>query len=145
MVPHLWVMLHTSAECKIYSNSRAHGIERVTVWSHNYHFFWDWLGWRECFGKSVRQLCRERLRMRSPSIPSPARAIYRSASSCSRSLALWPRRRRAHLAGIWPASLLTTRRPWLQGLDCFNLILLRVLLAKSPELFSFKLVNFENT
>ena len=31
----LWVKLHTSAELRIYSNSRAHGTGRVTVWSHN--------------------------------------------------------------------------------------------------------------
>ena len=66
MVPRLWVKLHTSAEYKIYSNSRAHGIERVMVWSHNLHFFWGWLGWRELFWKSVRQLCRVLRQMRSP-------------------------------------------------------------------------------
>ena len=49
MVPRLWVKLHTSAELKIYSNSRAHGTGRVTVWSHNLCFFWEWTGWRELF------------------------------------------------------------------------------------------------
>ena len=34
---------------KIYSNSRAHGTGRVTVWSHNKCFFWEWTGWRELF------------------------------------------------------------------------------------------------
>ena len=34
-VSYLWVKCTTSAECRTYSNSRAHGIERVMVWSHN--------------------------------------------------------------------------------------------------------------
>ena len=34
---------------KIYSNSRAHGTGRVTVWSRNLCLFWKWMGWRELF------------------------------------------------------------------------------------------------
>ena len=34
---------------KSYSNNRAHGTGRVTVWSHNQYFFWEWMGWRELF------------------------------------------------------------------------------------------------
>ena len=51
VVPRLWVKLHTSAELKIYSNSRAHGMGQLrfghttSVSSEN-----GWVG-VSCFGK----------------------------------------------------------------------------------------------
>jgi hypothetical protein len=51
---------------KIYSNSRAHGIGQVMVWSHKLVFL-SGNGWASmgCLG-NVRQLCRALRRMGSP-------------------------------------------------------------------------------
>ena len=65
MVPLLWVKLHTYAEFKPIRIAVPTVLGELRFGHTTSTSSGIGLGWRECFGKSVRQLCRELLRMRS--------------------------------------------------------------------------------
>ena len=66
MVPHLCVKLHNSAEFKPIRIDVPTVLGELQFGHTTSTYSGIGLGWRECFGKSVQQLCRELLQMRSP-------------------------------------------------------------------------------
>ena len=59
MVPHLCVKLHTSAEFKPIRIDVPTVLGELRFGHTTSTYSGIGLGWRECFGKSVRQSCRE--------------------------------------------------------------------------------------
>jgi hypothetical protein len=68
-VPYLWVKMYNLAECQTYSNSRVHGIGRVTVWSQKLVFGFGMSSGVSCFPGEVCGCVPGLLRTGSPVVP----------------------------------------------------------------------------